>query len=55
MVVGAPLSKSLLGDGLENRLGKLCATLPIRRVDTSADVAAVAMHIVTNTVPTGAS
>jgi NAD(P)-dependent dehydrogenase (short-subunit alcohol dehydrogenase family) len=42
-------------DGLEARREQLRATLPIRRVVTSADVAAVAVHIMTNTALTGAT
>jgi len=53
--VDTPLSASLLGDELENRRSQLRATLPIRRVVTPADVAALAVHIMTNTALTGAS
>jgi hypothetical protein len=49
------LSASLLGDELENRRNQLCATLPIRPVVTSVDVAALAVHIMTNTALTGAT
>jgi NAD(P)-dependent dehydrogenase (short-subunit alcohol dehydrogenase family) len=53
--VDTPLSASLLGDELENRRNQLRATLPIRRVVTAADVAALAVHIMTNTALTGAT
>jgi len=53
--VDTPLSASLLGEGLEARREQLRATLPIRRVVTSADVAALAVHIMTNTALTGAT
>jgi hypothetical protein len=45
----------LLGDDLENRRNQLRATLPIRRMVTSADVAALAVNIMTNTALTGAT
>jgi NAD(P)-dependent dehydrogenase (short-subunit alcohol dehydrogenase family) len=53
--VDTPLSASLLGDELENRRNQLRATLPIRRVVGAADVAALAVHIMTNTALTGAT
>jgi len=53
--VDTPLSASLLGDELENRRAHLRATLPIRRVVTPEDVAALAVHIMTNTALTGAT
>jgi NAD(P)-dependent dehydrogenase (short-subunit alcohol dehydrogenase family) len=53
--VDTPLSASLLGDELENRRNQLRSTLPIRRVVTAADVAALAVHIMTNTALTGAT
>ncbi len=53
--VDTPLSASLLGDELENRRNQLRATLPIRRVVMPADVAALAVHIMTNTALTGAT
>ena len=53
--VDTPLSASLLGDQLENRRKHLRATLPIRRVVGAADVAALAVHIMTNTALTGAT
>ena len=48
------MSASLLGDQLEKRRNQLRTTLPIRRVVGPADVAALAVHIMTNTAPTGA-
>lgn len=53
--VDTPLSASLLGDDLEERRQQLRATLPIRRVVGPADVAALAVHIMTNTALTGAA
>jgi len=53
--VDTPLSAELLGDQLENRRNQLRATLPIRRVVGPADVAALAVHIMTNTALTGAT
>ena len=53
--VDTPLSASLLGDELENRRNQLRATLPIRRVVEPADVAALAIHVMTNTALTGAT
>ncbi len=53
--VDTPLSASILGDRLENRRNQLRATLPIRRVVGPADVAALAVHIMTNTAVTGAT
>lgn len=53
--VDTPLSAALLGDELDNRRNQLRATLPIRRVVTAADVAALAVHIMSNTALTGAT
>jgi NAD(P)-dependent dehydrogenase (short-subunit alcohol dehydrogenase family) len=53
--VDTPLSASLLGDGLDRRRDELRATLPIRRVVGPADVAALAIHIMSNTALTGAT
>jgi NAD(P)-dependent dehydrogenase (short-subunit alcohol dehydrogenase family) len=53
--VDTPLSASLLGDQLDARREQLRATLPIRRVVGPADVAALALHIMTNTALTGAT
>jgi NAD(P)-dependent dehydrogenase (short-subunit alcohol dehydrogenase family) len=53
--VDTPLSASLLGDELDNRRNQLRTTLPIGRVVSPADVAALALHIMTNTALTGAT
>ncbi|HEX3118499.1 MAG TPA: SDR family oxidoreductase [Candidatus Acidoferrum sp.] len=53
--VDTPLSAELLGDELENRRKQLRDTNPIRRVVESADVAALAVHLMTNTALTGAT
>jgi NAD(P)-dependent dehydrogenase (short-subunit alcohol dehydrogenase family) len=53
--VDTPLSASLLGSDLEKRRDQLRATLPIGRVVGPADVAALAVHIMTNTALTGAT
>jgi NAD(P)-dependent dehydrogenase (short-subunit alcohol dehydrogenase family) len=53
--VDTPLSASLLGDELEARREHLRATLPIGRVVEPADVAALAVHLMTNTALTGAT
>lgn len=53
--VDTPLSAELLGDQLEKRRNQLRNTLPIRRVVGPADVAALAVHIMTNTALTGAT
>ncbi len=53
--VDTPLSASLLGDQLEARRNELRTTLPIGRVVGPADVAALAVHIMTNTALTGAT
>ena len=53
--VDTPLSASLLGDQLEERRNQLRATLPIGRVVEATDVAALAVHIMTNTALTGAT
>jgi NAD(P)-dependent dehydrogenase (short-subunit alcohol dehydrogenase family) len=53
--VDTPLSASILGDDLDKRRNELRATLPIRRVVGPADVAALAVHIMTNTALTGAT
>src|SRR5215468_9391489 len=51
--VDTPLSASLLGDQLEDRRNQLRTTPPIGRVAGPADVAAIAVHIMTNTALTG--
>ena len=53
--VDTPLSASLLGDELDARREQLRATLPIGRVVGPADVAALAVHLMTNTALTGAT
>jgi Enoyl-(Acyl carrier protein) reductase len=53
--VDTPLSASLLGDQLEDRRNQLRATLPIGRVVGPEDVAALAVHVMTNTALTGAT
>ena len=53
--VDTPLSASLLGDHLESRREQLRATLPIGRVVTADDVAALAVHLMVNTALTGAT
>jgi NAD(P)-dependent dehydrogenase (short-subunit alcohol dehydrogenase family) len=49
------LSASLLGDDLDRRREELRSTLPIGRVVGSADVAALAVHLMINTAITGAT
>jgi len=51
--VDSPLSASLLGGDLDKRRAQLRATLPIRRVVEPADVASLAVYIMTNTALTG--
>ncbi|MGN9779952.1 SDR family oxidoreductase [Nonomuraea sp. ZG12] len=53
--VDTPLSARLLGDELERRRERLRTTLPIQRVVGPADVAALALHLMTNTALTGAT
>lgn len=53
--VDTPLSARILGDQLEERRAHLRATLPIRRVVGPDDVAALAVHLMTNTAVTGAT
>ena len=53
--VDSPLSASLLGGDLDKRRAQLRATLPIRRVVEPADVASLAVYIMTNTALTGAT
>ena len=54
--VDTPLSASYFSsDGLEARREELRATLPIGRVVVPADVAALAVHLMTNTALTGAT
>jgi NAD(P)-dependent dehydrogenase (short-subunit alcohol dehydrogenase family) len=53
--VDTPLSARILGDALEQRREELRATLPIRRVLGPSDLAALAIHLMTNTAVTGAT
>lgn len=53
--VDTPLSERLLGEKIEDRRNQLRTKLPIRRVVEPADVAALAIHIMTNTALTGAT
>lgn len=53
--VDTPLSATLLGDQLEARREELRRTLPIGRVIGPADIAALAVHIMSNTAITGAT
>ena len=53
--VGTPLSAELLGDQPEKRGNQLRATLSIGRGVGPAEVAALAVHITTNTALTGAT
>jgi NAD(P)-dependent dehydrogenase (short-subunit alcohol dehydrogenase family) len=53
--VDTPLSAAILGEQLDTRREQLRMTLPIRRVVGPADVAALAVHLMTNTAVTGAT
>ena len=53
--VDTPLSAAILGNQLQDRRNQLRTTLPIGRVVGPADVAALAVHIMTNTALTGAT
>jgi NAD(P)-dependent dehydrogenase (short-subunit alcohol dehydrogenase family) len=53
--VDTGLSARLLGDKVDERRRELRETLPIRRVVSPADVAALAVHIMANTAVTGAT
>ena len=53
--VDTPLSAALLGDKLDARREQLRRTLPIQRVVGPADIAALAVHLMTNTAVTGAT
>ena len=53
--VDTALSATLLGEELDARREELRATLPIGRVVGPADVAALAVHLMTNTALTGAT
>ena len=53
--VDTPFPASLLGDRIDERRQQLRATLPIGRVVDPADIAALAIHLMTNTAITGAT
>ena len=53
--VDTPLPASLLGDQIDKRREQLRATLPIGRVVGPTDIAALAVHLMTNTAVTGAT
>jgi len=53
--VDTQLSATLLGDRLDARRDQLRRMLPIRRVVGPSDIAALAVHIMTNTALTGAT
>jgi len=53
--VDTPLSATILGDQLDTRREQLRARLPIRRVVGPEDIAALAVHLMTNTAVTGAT
>lgn len=53
--VDTPLSVTLLGDQIESRRAQLRETLPIGRVVEPADVAALAVHVMSNGAITGAT
>jgi NAD(P)-dependent dehydrogenase (short-subunit alcohol dehydrogenase family) len=53
--VDTPLSAAILGDQLDARREQLRTTLPVRRVVGPADIAELAVHLMTNTAVTGAT
>ena len=53
--VDTPRSAAMLGDRLSARRNQLETNLPIRRVIGPADIAALAVHLMTNTAVTGAT
>ncbi len=53
--VDTSMPAAILGDRLDARRDELRSTLPIRRVIGPADVAALAVHLMTNTAVTGAT
>ena len=53
--VDTPLSAAILGDQLDARREQLRSTLPVGRVIGPADIAALALHLMTNTAITGAT
>jgi NAD(P)-dependent dehydrogenase (short-subunit alcohol dehydrogenase family) len=53
--VDTPSSASLLADEIDERREQLRTTLPIGRVVGPADIAALAVHLMTNSAVTGAT
>jgi NAD(P)-dependent dehydrogenase (short-subunit alcohol dehydrogenase family) len=53
--VDTPLSAAILGERLDARREELARTLPIRRVVEPGDIAALALHLMSNTAITGAT
>jgi NAD(P)-dependent dehydrogenase (short-subunit alcohol dehydrogenase family) len=53
--VDTPLSAAILGDQLDARREQLRSTLPVGRVIGPADIAGLAVHLMTNTAVTGAT
>jgi len=53
--VDTPLAAEILGDRIDVRREELRRTLPIRRVIGAGDVAALGVHLMTNTAVTGAT
>jgi NAD(P)-dependent dehydrogenase (short-subunit alcohol dehydrogenase family) len=53
--VDTPLSAAILGGQLDARREQLRTTLPIGRVVVPGDIAALAVHVMTNTAITGAT
>jgi NAD(P)-dependent dehydrogenase (short-subunit alcohol dehydrogenase family) len=53
--VDTPLAAEILGDRIDVRREELRTTLPIRRVIRAGDIAALAIHLMTNTAVTGAT
>ena len=54
-LVDTPLPASLLGDEIDERREQLRTALSIGRVVRSTDIAALAVHLMTNTAVTGAT
>jgi len=53
--VDTPPSANILGNQIDKRREELRRTLPIGRVVGPADIAALAVHLMTNTAITGAT
>ena len=53
--VDTPLSAAILGNQIDHRRAELRRTLPIGRVVGPTDIAALAVHLMTNTAITGAT